>query len=423
MMDAMAEEVLRDKAGDDPGVAFRADPSLPGVEDPYPLYAALREQAPAHWCDGPQMWAILAYPEAREALREPTLLRQPERDNLAELYGQSDIYERQKLDLPYMDGEAHRVMRRHVINAYRAIDVAQLAAFIRRFADERLASVAGQDSFDLMAVLAADLPVYVVSHLLGEPPQQHASVAAVVRPFVAARGLIQDAAIAAGGDSAVAVFEEFFVPFIHARRVAPTGDLTSRLIADPIDGMTMSDGQMLLLVSSNFYAASLFTIRLLIGTMAMAMAKCSFRKAEAPVSGGFSISEQGGKTVLTLSGDFKTNDMAPDLWVAFSPSATPLAMSKAPAFPLKPGSYTLTYNATDVAGHAATPVSRTVTVSIADANTIGADGFSPLMRYAFGASGPNDPIQVPFASFGPSVKPAPCRITVTPLITTGLAMR
>jgi len=74
---------------------------------------------------------------------------------------------------------------------------------------------------------------------------------------------------------------------------------------------------------------------------AMAKASGSFRMAEAPVSGGFSISEQGGKTVLTLSGDFKTNDMAPDLWVAFSPSATPLAMSKAPAFPLKPGSYTL----------------------------------------------------------------------------------
>ena len=75
--------------------------------------------------------------------------------------------------------------------------------------------------------------------------------------------------------------------------------------------------------------------------MGMSMASGSFRKAEAPVSGGFSISEQGGKRALTLSGDFKTNDMAPDLWVAFSPSATPLAMSKAPAFPLKPGSYTL----------------------------------------------------------------------------------
>lgn len=75
--------------------------------------------------------------------------------------------------------------------------------------------------------------------------------------------------------------------------------------------------------------------------MGMAMAKGSFRKAEAPVTGGFTISEEGGKRVLTLSSDFKTNDMAPDLKVIFSPSATPLAMTKAPGFPLKPGSYTV----------------------------------------------------------------------------------
>ncbi|MFZ4373816.1 MAG: cytochrome P450 [Mycobacterium sp.] len=264
---------LRDTTGGDPGVAFRADPALPGVQDPHPIYAALREQAAAHWCDGPQMWAILAYPQARQAMREPTLVRQPERDRLAQLYGQSDIYERQKLDLPYMDGEAHRVMRRHVINAYRAIDITELTTYIRHFADERLASVAGQDSFDLIALLAADLPVYVVSHLLGVPPQDFASAAAVVRPFVAARGLVQNRTIAASGDEAVRVFEEFFLPLIHARRAVPTGDLTSRLVADPIDGMSMSDEQMLLLVSSNFYAASLFTIRLLIGTMAVAMAR------------------------------------------------------------------------------------------------------------------------------------------------------
>jgi hypothetical protein len=75
--------------------------------------------------------------------------------------------------------------------------------------------------------------------------------------------------------------------------------------------------------------------------MGMAMAQGSFRKAEAPVSGGFTISEEGGKKVLTLSSDFKTNDMAPDLKVIFSPSPTPLAATKAPGFPLKPGTYTI----------------------------------------------------------------------------------
>lgn len=66
--------------------------------------------------------------------------------------------------------------------------------------------------------------------------------------------------------------------------------------------------------------------------------------------------------------------------------------------PATPGVYTLTYNATDSATNAATPVTRTVTVSIANATTPGADGYSPLMRYAFGANSPTDTIQVPLTT-------------------------
>ncbi|HHG2223444.1 DM13 domain-containing protein [Synechococcus sp. WH 5701] len=66
-----------------------------------------------------------------------------------------------------------------------------------------------------------------------------------------------------------------------------------------------------------------------------------FQKAEAPVSGSFMIKTEAGKQVLVLSSDFKTNDSAPDLKVAFSPSAKPLAMSKPPKYELKAGSYTV----------------------------------------------------------------------------------
>jgi hypothetical protein len=72
-----------------------------------------------------------------------------------------------------------------------------------------------------------------------------------------------------------------------------------------------------------------------------AMSQGTFRKAEAPVSGGFTIKKEGGRKLLVLSSDFKTNDMAPDLKVIFSPSSTPLASSKPPGYPLKPGSYTI----------------------------------------------------------------------------------
>ena len=67
----------------------------------------------------------------------------------------------------------------------------------------------------------------------------------------------------------------------------------------------------------------------------------SFQMAEAPVAGSFTIKKEGGRQVLSLSSDFKTNDKAPDLKVIFSPSKTPLASTKAPGFPLKPGSYTI----------------------------------------------------------------------------------
>jgi hypothetical protein len=64
-----------------------------------------------------------------------------------------------------------------------------------------------------------------------------------------------------------------------------------------------------------------------------------------------------------------------------------------------PGVYTITYTASDVAGNAATPVTRTVTVS-APSNTSGADGLSGLLRYAFGANGPGDSVAKPTATFG-----------------------
>jgi autotransporter-associated beta strand protein len=64
----------------------------------------------------------------------------------------------------------------------------------------------------------------------------------------------------------------------------------------------------------------------------------------------------------------------------------------------KPGTYTLTFDATDAAGNVATQVTRTVTVAISNPTTVGADGYSPVMKYAFGANSPSDTVQAPVTS-------------------------
>ena len=63
----------------------------------------------------------------------------------------------------------------------------------------------------------------------------------------------------------------------------------------------------------------------------------------------------------------------------------------------KPGVYTITFDATDAAGNAATQVIRTVTVS-APSSTTGADGLSELMRYALGGNAPGDSVAKPSSS-------------------------
>jgi hypothetical protein len=67
----------------------------------------------------------------------------------------------------------------------------------------------------------------------------------------------------------------------------------------------------------------------------------TFRKAEAPVQGGFTIRRDGSRTLLVLSDDFSTKAEAPDLKLALGREANPIAGSRPPAYPLQEGSYTV----------------------------------------------------------------------------------
>ena len=251
---------------------FRQDPCLPGWDDPYSLYSQLRLDAPIHWCEGPQMWMIVSYHEASEQLKDHRFSRQQHLDKLISRFGTGHIFERQKNDLPYMDGHDHAKMRHHVINAYRRIDFPSLKEFTASFLDSRLESLSSQKQFDVVHEVADLLPVMVVSELLGVPADQQEEVGRKVGSFVRARGLTQTESTMEKGDDSIAFYEEYFLPLIHEKRNNPSSDLLSRLIADPEEGVHLSDEQLLLIISSNFYSASVYTLRLLVSTLAWVMA-------------------------------------------------------------------------------------------------------------------------------------------------------
>lgn len=252
--------------------AFQLDPSLSGHPDPYQIYAALLRESPVHWCEAPDLWVVLGYPESESLMRDPRCLRQDHLDKLIHRFGEDRIFRRQKADLPYIDGEEHTRLRHHVVAAFRGIDMAALDRYCTQVVNMLLDSVRPGEWFDLIKVLANPLPTLVTSELMGVPPELQGQVLDQVGHFVRARGLIQTEETAQDGDDAMNVYRHFFIPLLQKRRKYPRDDVISRLLEDPEGHVSLSDEQLLLIVASNFYSASIYTVPLLISNTAYLLA-------------------------------------------------------------------------------------------------------------------------------------------------------
>ena len=253
--------------------AFHQDPCLPGHPDPYPIYAALRAESPLQWCEGPGMWVVLGYPEAEACMRDPRLHRQEHLDKLIRTFGSDRIYQRQKLDVPYMDGDAHAKARQHVLAAFHAIDLVALRERCDQLLEEMVREIPRKQWLDLMPALAHPLPLLINSTLMGIPADQHQEVLLQVSPFVRARGLRQNESTARGGDLAMDAYRHFFLPLIEERRRNPQQDLLGRLVDSSAHGVAMGDEQLLLIIASNFYSASLYTVPLVISHLALILSR------------------------------------------------------------------------------------------------------------------------------------------------------
>ena len=110
--------------------------------------------------------------------------------------------------------------------------------------------------------------------------------------------------------------------------------------------------------------------------------KGTFRPAETPVRGGFRIRKEDMKFILELSSDFKTNDLAPDLKIAFGFSRTPLATSSPPAYPLTEGSYTVVAPLQATSGAQVYVIPRSIDLARQGSLLIWCEKFNATMAWA-----------------------------------------
>ena len=253
------------------------NPFEPGFfDDPYPHYAALREQEPVHHSPlGP--WMLTRYEDCIRVLRDVTLsvedanaTPQPIDPEMAAIFEGRD--ERGSRAILNLDPPDHDRLRRLVQKAFTPKTVENLRPEVERLVDEALDTVVarGTGEMDLIADLAFPLPFAVISEMLGMPTERrddlrewsHALVK-TLDPIIT----VEEAKAAADGSDAMT---EHLEQVIAAKRQDPGDDLLSALIAAEDDGDVLDERELLDQVILLYIAGHETTVNL-IGNGALAL--------------------------------------------------------------------------------------------------------------------------------------------------------
>ncbi|MBI0297356.1 cytochrome P450 [Streptomyces sp. PRKS01-29] len=147
------------------------------ASDPYPAYAWLREHAPVHRTtlpSGVDAWLVTRYADARKALADPRLSKNPQRHSAAaHAKGKVGIPGERRAELMThllnIDPPDHTRLRRLVSTAFTPRRVAAFAPRVRTLTDQLIDAFEGRGEADLIHEFAFPLPIYAICDLLGVP--------------------------------------------------------------------------------------------------------------------------------------------------------------------------------------------------------------------------------------------------------------
>lgn len=228
---------------------------------PHPVYARLREEAPAHeipLADNFTAWLVTRYDDARRALNDPRLTKDmigtPVRSGPewpAELQAAMNSH------MLSNDPPAHTRLRRLVSSVFTARRIADLRPDVQRISDGLLDGLADREEADLIGEYAFPLPLQVICELLGVPMDDRDS-------FRDWSNTILAGAFAQGNPLAAAQAMNAYIRDLVARkRARPDDALLSALISAVDEGDRLSEDELTSMVFLLLIAGHETTVNLI----------------------------------------------------------------------------------------------------------------------------------------------------------------
>ncbi|MGN9839283.1 cytochrome P450 [Nonomuraea sp. H19] len=208
------------------------DPSV--NDDPYPVYARLRRQAPIYHNPDLDFWALSRHADVSAAFTDSARYSSDHGPMLDR--GAWGPQARTYLSFVAMDPPEHTRMRAIVSRAFTPRRVAALEPMIRKIARGYIEEGVERRAFDFARDLAAKLPLDVISELMGVPPSDRADVRRKSDALLAydPHGKMADA-----GLKSLLSLGDYYASIIAERRATPREDLVSALAGD--GGLTVEE--------------------------------------------------------------------------------------------------------------------------------------------------------------------------------------
>jgi hypothetical protein len=149
------------------------------MENPYPIYTRLRDEAPVFWSEQWQAWVVSRYDDVAASLKDKENLSNENRQAL--LFDGLTDKERETLsvlrhyfsqkDVIGSDPPDHTRMRALVQKTFTPKRVASLEPHVRGLAVSMIEEAKKQGGFDFVSEVAHPLPVVLIAEMLGAPAE------------------------------------------------------------------------------------------------------------------------------------------------------------------------------------------------------------------------------------------------------------
>ncbi len=218
------------------------------IENPYPFYAALRNEAPfLRMADGSVL--LSRHADLESVYKRPDVFISDKTKEFAPKFGvDTPLYEHHTTSLVFNDRPLHTRVRKLIAAALTPRAIKALEPELLQLVDRMLDEMERKGEADLIEDFAAAIPIEVIGNMLNVPHSERGPLRGWSLAILGALEPAPNSALLASGNCAVLEFLSYLKDLVAERRrkpMDPSRDILTRLIAEDDQGERLSETELL----------------------------------------------------------------------------------------------------------------------------------------------------------------------------------